>query len=311
MTEEMRSRLLGMMMARVSRGVFPKTQREPVGYLTFASAESFTIGVANATKNWDGTLYYSTDTSTWNEWDGTATISSVEHGSEQKIYMRGSGNSVITDGDLGKWVLTGTDIRCVGNIENLLDYETVASDEHPSMTERCYSHMFYGCTSLIEAPDLPATTLTTSCYDAMFCRCTRLTEAPDLPATTLANSCYYEMFYGCTSLTQAPDLPATTLTGSCYNHMFYGCTNLTKVPEFPATTLAGSCCYNMFRGCISLKISATQTDEYTTPYRIPTSGTATAAPYALDYMFTGTSGTFKGTPSINTTYYLHNSNTVI
>lgn len=33
MTEEMRSRLLGMMMGRVSRGVFPKTQREPIGYL--------------------------------------------------------------------------------------------------------------------------------------------------------------------------------------------------------------------------------------------------------------------------------------
>lgn len=34
----------------------------------------------------------------------------------------------------------------------------------------------------------------------MFYDCSSLTEAPALPATTLADSCYYEMFKGCSSL---------------------------------------------------------------------------------------------------------------
>ena len=34
----------------------------------------------------------------------------------------------------------------------------------------------------------------------MFGKCTSLTQAPELPATTLVDGCYYYMFYGCTSL---------------------------------------------------------------------------------------------------------------
>ena len=36
----------------------------------------------------------------------------------------------------------------------------------------------------------------------MFRGCTSLTEAPALPATSLADSCYSYMFYGCTSLNE-------------------------------------------------------------------------------------------------------------
>ena len=34
--------------------------------------------------------------------------------------------------------------------------------------------MFQGCTSLTEAPELPATTLATNCYSYMFYKCTNL-----------------------------------------------------------------------------------------------------------------------------------------
>ena len=36
--------------------------------------------------------------------------------------------------------------------------------------------MFYGCTSLTTAPELPATTLATDCYGFMFRDCTLLTS---------------------------------------------------------------------------------------------------------------------------------------
>ena len=54
-------------------------------------------------------------------------------------------------------------------------------------------------TSLISF-DLEHTTLANSCYNRMFYGCTGLTSAPELPATTLANSCYNRMFYGCVQL---------------------------------------------------------------------------------------------------------------
>jgi hypothetical protein len=62
----------------------------------------------------------------------------------------------------------------------------------------------------------------------------------------------------------------------------------------------------MFYGCTNIKISTTQTGDYQTAYRIPTSGTGTTASNALVNMFYGTGGTFAGTPSINTPYYTSN-----
>lgn len=271
---------------------FPDVIRErlqvalPIPYLTFKSPSSFTLKVNDATKHWDGTLEYSTDTSIWSIWDGTTTLSSATRGSDNVLYLRGTGNTVITGSSPNyKWILTGSNIDCIGNIENLLDYATVASREHPTMERYCYYFMFFECTSLTHAPSLPATTLTTACYECMFLGCTSLTQAPALPATTLASYCYNNMFNGCTSLTQAPALPATTLASYCYEYMFSNCNGL--------------------------KLSDTQTGEYTQEYRIPSSGTGTSAANALSNMFIGTGGTFRGTPEINATYYLSNTNTVV
>ena len=363
---------------------------EGKSYLTFSSPNSFTLAVGDATKHWDGTLEYFSSNRTWTAWNGTTTLSSVDNDGEYVLYLRGTGNTVITGTSTNyKWVLTGTDISCIGNIENLLDYATVESGNHPTMASYCYSSMFHGCTSLTKAPDLPATTLAESCYWFMFHGCTSLTQAPALPATTLANYCYFNMFSGCTSLTKAPALPATTLANNCYYYMFHGCTSLTQAPALLATTLADYCYYNMFQGCTSLtqapalpattlapdcysgmfngctaltqapalpattladycysemfsgctnltqapslpattladscyrkmfwgctglKLSSSKTGEYTQEYRIPTTGTGTTAIDALTDMFTSTSGTFTGTPEINTTYYLSSNNMIV
>ena len=349
---------------------FPDAIRErlqvipTIPYLTFSSPSSFTLAVNDATKHWDGTLEYSTDTSTWSTWDGTTTLSSATSGSDNVLYLRGTGNTVITGNKNSyKWVLTGSNITCIGNIENLLDYTTVKSWAHPTMADYCYAYMFYDCTSLTQAPALPATTVTAYCYAHMFRDCTSLTQAPALPATTMKGHCYYYMFSGCTGLTQAPALPATTLAAYCYEYMFrgctsltqapvlpattveiycyaymfrgctgltqapalpattmmnycyaymfYGCTALTQAPALPATTLKRECYYNMFQGCTGLKLSSTQTGEYTQEYRIPSSGTGKTATNALSNMFASTGGTFTGSPAINTTYYLSNTNTIV
>ena len=283
-------------------------------YLTFSSPNSFTLKVSDTTKYWDGTLEYFASDRTWTTWDGTTTLSSVDNYGEYVLYLRGTGNTKIGHYDKKvpiPWVINGTDVRCDGNIENLLDYATVKAGQHPTMADNCYYAMFYGCTSLTQAPALPATTLTEGCYFSMFCDCTALTQAPDLPATTLAPNCYYAMFQGCTALTQAPALPATTLSDYCYRSMFYRCTSLIQAPALPATTLAESCYNNMFFNCTSLKLSSSKTGEYTQEYRIPSSGTGTTATNALTSMFSSTGGTFTGEPGINTTYYLSSYNMVV
>ena len=236
------------------------TSFKPEGksYLTFSSPNSFTLAVGDATKHWDGTLEYFDSNKTWIAWDGTTTLSSVDNDGEYVLYLRGTGNTKIGyyDGNSDVYiplVINGTDVRCNGNIETLLDYATVEAGQHPTMAEQdCFGGLFNGCTSLTQAPALPATTLAEGCYREMFSGCTALTQAPALPATTLASNCYQSMFYGCTSLTQAPVLPATTLAEACYMGMFFGCTSLTQAPALPATILANWCYPNMFNGCTSL-----------------------------------------------------------
>ena len=244
----------------IDASIFAPAQFKPAGksYLTFSSPKSFTLKVNNATKNWNGTLEYFSADKIWAVWDGTTILSAYNNDGEYVLYLRGTGNTKITGrtangaSDTYRWVLTGSDIACVGNIENLLDYATVESGQHPTMAEACYVYMFFGCTSLTQAPTLTATTLADYCYCGMFVRCTSLTQAPVLPAITLSKGCYQDMFFGCTSLTQAPTLTATTLADYCYADMFYGCTSLTQAPALSATTLSSHCYHQMFSGCTSL-----------------------------------------------------------
>ena len=144
-----------------------------------------------------------------------------------------------------------TPVECTGDIRTLVDWENYAK---ASTAEARFCCLFYGCTALTTAPELPATTLASDCYISMFFRCTSLTSVPEiLPATRLAEYCYNNMFCDCTSLTTTPELPATTLANGCYSNMFRNCTSLTSVPEIlPATTLADHCYNSMFNYCTSL-----------------------------------------------------------
>ena len=238
-----------------------------------------TIGSGNITGSHATQLQYSKDKETWTtiKLSGTNTI---RMNSGERVYFRNDSGSF-------NWYKKARDrfytqIKCSnnhkvgGNINSLLDYNnynvaitpycffslfyenkylTDANElifSKTSLASHCYQNMFWGCTSLTTAPELPATTLAYNCYDSMFYGCNSLTTAPELPATTLAPNCYDSMFGSCTSLTTAPTLPATTLASNCYEFMFQNCTSLTTAPALPATTLASSCYYSMFYGCNSL-----------------------------------------------------------
>lgn len=192
----------------------------------------------------------SKDYKTWNDYtSGTE----IELNPKDRVYIKsdyvkdtGSNPRFVFNGD-------GARLRARGNIASLIyGTDDTYVNKYTSTEEYCYKSMFYHCTSLIQAPELPATTLAASCYSIMFVGCTSLNQAPALPATTLAESCYSSMFNSCASLTQAPELPATTLTYNCYHQMFSSCTSLTQVPELPAKQLSEECYYGMFYRCAKL-----------------------------------------------------------
>lgn len=214
----------------------------------------------------------SKDYKTWNDY---TTGTEIELNPKDRVYIK---SDYVKDTEANPRFIfngDGARLRARGNIASLI-YGTNDAyvNKYTSTEEYCYKSMFYNCISLIQAPELPATTLAASCYQSMFYNCASLTQTPELPATTLASYCYKGMFEGCTSLIQAPELPATKLSSFCYNYMFYNCTSLTQAPELPATTLAGHCYESMFLGCTSL----TQAPE------LPAT---TLTPYCYNGMFRG------------------------
>lgn len=277
----------------------------------------FTAQQANSTlslnKNGNPTnvsLETSSDWRTWSDYTFWTTITLVKVWS--KIYWRNKSETPTSFGTSSgnyyqfamTWLIAASwDINyllCSGSTDTLL-------------SNYCFNALFSWCTSLTSAPELLATTLTQYCYRTMFYGCSNLTTAPSiLPANTVANQCFYRMFNNCTALVTVPSISATSASGSGnFRDMFYWCSSLTYLPKLYITTMVASIYEEMFRNCSSIKLSSTQTWDYTQPYRIPVEWTWTTASSWNTYMFNGTGWTFASPPAINTTYYVHKDNTIV
>jgi hypothetical protein len=131
--------------------------------------------------------------------------------------------------------------------------------------------MFYNCSSLVNAPALPATTLASNCYNQMFYGCTSLVNAPALPATTLSEKCYKGMLSDTNVLPDCSNIDFTSesvVASGGLRGLFSG-TNVTDEDLYnilpinpstnkywlPVTTLADWCYADMFFGCNSLVTS--------------------------------------------------------
>ena len=216
-----------------------------IPYLTFTADAEQTLTMSRAV----ATLEYSVNGGEWNTLAGKTVAFGGENG---KLQLRGKSlMGTATDiNDYSKITFDNyTPVECTGDIRTLIDYNNYETIDTQNAK---FCSLFYECSSLTTAPQLPATTLAKSCYSHMFSGCYKLTTAPELPATTLSVGCYAGMFYGCFSLTTAPELPATTLAKNCYGNMFYGCSSLTTAPELPATTLAEGSYQYMFCNCTTL-----------------------------------------------------------
>ena len=233
-----------------------------------------TIKKLDTTDSYATQLQYSKDKDNWTTITLTGT-NTIPMKIGERVYFRND-NGFFNCYDLYTHIKCSYSHKVGGNIKSLLNftdndvaytpycfYELFYSNStlidanqliipNSKLAEYCLNKMFYGCTSLIQAPSLPATNLEKYCYSDMFTNCTSLEKSPSLPATNLKFGCYYNMFYGCTSLIQAPSLPATKLANNCYQQMFRNCKVLTTTPILPSTTLEIACYGQMFQGCTSL-----------------------------------------------------------
>lgn len=160
------------------------------GYVTFSGNVPFSVNIYDQAV-WDGTVEYSTDKETWTTWDGT----SVNSNASNEIYFRGSNNTVFSGEHANGFEFgEGVEITITGNLENLLDYETVMAGNHPPMAEHCLNGCFFGQVGLLTTGELGSTTLAPYCYHQMYANCGKLQVLPALPALNMAEACYASMF---------------------------------------------------------------------------------------------------------------------
>lgn len=298
-------------------GILVYTGEKPITYdgLTFEALEPSTIKYTPSTVS---TAQYSYDTVNWE----TADNVTLNLNTGDKVFFKGNitGNQDYNS-IYAKFTMTGK-IAASGSIMSMhsgnpedksLTYKSefvrlfdgcsslVKAPELPAttLTERCYMNLFVGC-GLTEPTALPATTLAVRCYQNLFNGCTSLTSAPVLQATTMVDNCYANMFFNCSSLTKAPELPATTLAVGCYQGMFYQCTSLTKAPVLPATTLVTDCYKNMFNGCSKLNyikamFTTAPSSKYTANWVKEVASTGT---FVMNKNATWISGYYKGIDGI-------------
>lgn len=179
-------------------------KKDSYDYLTFVALEDGTFTFTP--KNNNVISYSANDGKTWTEGN------SVEVSNGDKVMWKGTMTPESWQG-IGKFSSTANfDVQ--GNAMSLFYGDNYKGQTDLMGKDYAFYELFKDNTKVISAENLslPATTLAQySCYNSMFWGCTSLVTAPQLPATTLDNYCYHSMFRDCTSLTTAPELPATTL----------------------------------------------------------------------------------------------------
>lgn len=268
--------------------IWASTPPPAIKALKFSSASAQTLGINTAVLGTMSIFFfeYSTDGgATWTEWHGTNPSLTIPFGNGIDLYLRGSNSVLATTGNnyVNFVFSTNSPVYCSGNIMHLFDYtQDLTAFPWNNTADRGVKNMFNGCTQLVTAPSLPAMKSLQGDY-------------------TLPVFAYYQMFYGCTSLTVPPALPSTIVDTSTYDSMFYGCTSLSSLPRLSHLISVNTDGLNrMFMNCSSIKMSETQVGEYANEYSL-------SAGYQRGTdMFTGTGGTFTGTPT-TTLYYTANA----
>jgi hypothetical protein len=269
-------------------------QFNPENYMTIEALEDGLSAMLNYSD-----LQYNVDGGDWISLPAGTYTSTISAG--QKLYFKGSGLTPTTNSGIGTFTITKS-CNLAGNCNSLLFGDNAEKNFSLAEFPYAYYKLFYNCTAIksISETFLPAMALSNYCYGYMFYGCTNLVDAPDLPAQTLTSSCYYYMYRGCISLTNPGIISATTLATYCCYGMYYGCTSLTTAPDLLAETMISYCYYYMFSNCSNLNFIRTYAINKTGYYQmyywmngVAASGTFYKHPDAT-WGDTGTSGVPNG-----------------
>ena len=170
-----------------------------IPYVTFKAEEAQTFKMTTTGTYEIKGLEYSVNNG---EWKTVVANTEVPFGGANgDLRLRGTNHNGTAKDQSYYSTINFTDITvnvaCTGDIRTLLDwknYNIVKTDNAR------FCGLFFHCSVLTSAPELPATKLADFCYNQMFSNCTNLVSAPVLPATTLADFCYYYMFNNCKKL---------------------------------------------------------------------------------------------------------------
>lgn len=183
-------------------------------YLTFvAEADNLSITLKYANSN---VLQYSVDSgTTWNNLSNNGSTTTVNSG--ETIMLKATGLTVNDTYGIGT-IEPSVSAKIEGNIMSLLYGDDFENKTELSKTYQ-FSALFYNCRNLTSAENfiLPATSLSSGCYRQLFYGCSSLVTAPDLIATSLPIECYYCMFYNCSNLNYIKCLATSGISTASQN----------------------------------------------------------------------------------------------
>jgi len=172
-------------------------------------------------------------------WVALSNGDSITVSVDDEVRFKGTNNSLAETMSAHTYFSGTAVIDAFGNILSLLNGDNFYGSSLPG-TQRAIGGLFLFNTNIRSCKNLSLPNeVVPYIYAQMFRGCTSLVDAPALPAATLANSCYFQMFYGCTSLTTGPELPAASTVNNCYRQIFGACTQINYV-KCLATSLTGT-----------------------------------------------------------------------
>ena len=161
-------------------------------YLTFVPEENTTFSFSTNNIN------YSLDNgTTWITLTAGQSTPTINAGN--KIIWKASGLTPTSSAGIGTFSSTGK-FEAYGNTMSLVygdDFEN-----NTTISNYQFFKLFYNCVNLINVQNLilPAIIMKSNCYKQMFYGCTSIIYAPLLSASSLEGGCYEQMFFGCSSL---------------------------------------------------------------------------------------------------------------
>ena len=170
-----------------------------IPYVTFKAEEEQKFKMTTSGNYNISGLQYSVKNGKWQ--DVVANTEITFGGENGDLRLRGTNTNGTADNlsliSTIEFTEANVNVACTGDIRTLLDWRNYNKVETGKAR---FCGLFFHCSVLTSAPELPATKLADFCYNQMFSNCTNLVSAPVLPATTLADYCYYLMFNNCKKL---------------------------------------------------------------------------------------------------------------